>query len=119
MKVAILGASNKRDRYSNKAQRRLMQHGHEVYPIHPLLPEIEGVKAYNSVDALPEGIDTITIYVNARVSSELEEKMIRKSPRRIIFNPGTENPELRQRLEAKGIIAQEACTLVLLGTDQF
>jgi uncharacterized protein len=119
MKVAILGASNKPDRYGYKALRRLLEYGHEVFPVHPTVDQIEGIPTYRSVDALPKGLDTLTVYVNSRVSSELAEKIVLLSPRRIIFNPGTENQELAKLLESKGIIVQEACTLVLLRTGQF
>lgn len=119
MQVAIVGASNKPDRYSYKALKSLVQHGHTPIPLHPLLSDIEGVPVVKNLESLPQGIDTITLYVNARVSTELEKKLVQVRPRRIIFNPGTENPELEEKLVKQGIIAQRACTLVLLSTNQF
>lgn len=119
MKVAVLGASNKRERYSNKAVRRLLEHGHEVLPVNPGIQEIEGLSVFKGIESLPKDIDTLTVYVHPQLSSELEEKMILLAPRRIIFNPGTENPELQRKLEEKGILVQDACTLVLLSTGQF
>jgi len=119
MKVAILGASNKKDRYSYKALQLLLEKGHTPLPVHPALNDIDEVPVFHNLDELPRDLDTLTIYVNPTLSSELEEKIVHLSPRRIIFNPGTENPELKRKLEDKGIIVQEACTLVLLRTGQF
>lgn len=119
MKVAILGASDKPDRYSNKALHRLLDHGHEPYPVHPKLQTIDGIAVYPSLDSLPRDIDTLTLYVNPQASSDLAEKIVLLRPRRVIFNPGTENQELETQLQNQGIAAQRACTLVLLGTGQF
>jgi len=119
MNVAILGASNKSDRYSFKALQSLRKHGHSIYPLHPLLEEIDGVKVYRDLDLLPVAIDTLTLYVGAEISGKLGEKIIKLKPRRVIFNPGAENPVLSGQLEASGILTQQACTLVLLSTNQF
>ncbi len=118
-RVAILGASQKADRYSYKALKMLEAHGHQPLPVHPLLDEIEGYKVFANLDALPRAIDTLTLYVNPSVGNEQKEAILRLKPRRVIFNPGTENPALEQSLEAAGIRCQQACTLVLLTTNQF
>lgn len=68
---------------------------------------------------MPGEADTITVYVNPSVSSGLEEAFLRARPRRVIFNPGAENPDLADRLREAGIEVEEACTLVLLNTGQF
>lgn len=119
MNVAILGASNKPERYSYMALKRLQSHGHTVFPVHPAFQEIEGVKVYPDLDALPRDIDTLTLYVGPEISSKLAEKIIRLNPRRVICNPGAENAPLANSLREKGIQVDEACTLVLLGTNQF
>lgn len=64
-------------------------------------------------------IDTVTLYVSAERSTAMEDAITHLHPDRVIFNPGAENPALREALEAKGIRTEEACTLVLLNTDQF
>jgi predicted CoA-binding protein len=64
-------------------------------------------------------VDTATMYVGVAISSGLADKLIALKPRRVIFNPGAENPELAAKLEAAGVVAQEACTLVLLRNGQF
>lgn len=120
MKTAVLGASPKPDRYSNKAIRMLVEHDHEVVPVHPVYKEIEGLTVTAALEDLaPESIDTLTMYVNADRSSELADAIVNLQPRRVVFNPGSENPELAQQLAGKGIEVEAACTLVLLRTGAF
>jgi predicted CoA-binding protein len=117
--VAVLGASPKPERYSNKALRLLQEHGHRVIPVHPAIEEIEGLAVVESVDQIDVPIDTLTVYLSPAHSKPLESSILNLKPSRVIFNPGTENPELEKALEAKGIAVEEACTLVLLNTGQF
>ncbi|MFN3587636.1 MAG: CoA-binding protein [Moraxellaceae bacterium] len=117
--VAVLGASPNPERYSNKAVRLLREHGHTVLPVNPAQAEIEGLPVVPSVEALPRGIDTVTVYVGPRHSGALLPGLLALAPRRVIFNPGAENPALQQALADAGIAVEEACTLVLLRTGQF
>ena len=117
--VAVLGASPKPERYSNKAVRLLLEHGHRVIPIHPTIKEIERLPAASSLTDVREPVDTLTIYVSPALSAPLTDDILALQPNRVIFNPGTENPELNSALEAAGILPEEACTLVLLNTGQF
>lgn len=119
MNVAILGASNKPERYSFKALQSLKKHGHTVFPVHSAFVEIDGSPVVGDLSALPKGIDTLTMYVGPEISMKLKEKIVRLNPRRVIFNPGSENPGLEQELTSQGILVVEACTLVLLATNQF
>ena len=120
MNVAILGASPKEDRYAHKALVLLLRHGHEVFPINPAYPEIEDVPCLPRLSALEPGeADTITVYMNPERTRDLGPEFIRAQPRRVIFNPGTENTELAAELQSAGILVEEACTLVLLNTGQF
>lgn len=118
MKVAILGASAKPDRYAFKAQERLQAAGHEVVGISPALPAI-GVPVTATVGELPPGIDTLTVYVGAKGTDEAAGQILSYGFRRVVFNPGAENPALMASLREKGVDAFEACTLVLLSTRQF
>ncbi len=118
MTVAILGASPKTDRYAYKAQEKLLQAGYEVVGVSPSLPEI-GVPVVASIRELPPGIDTLTVYVGPKATAEISDQILAYGFRRVIFNPGTESPELMASLQAKGTEAFEACTLVLLATRQF
>lgn len=122
-RVCILGASNKTDRYAYKALHFLRERGYRPVPVHPRLAEIDGLHVYPDLsDPLitADGpIDTVTVYVNPATLEQSIDGIINLHPRRIIMNPGTESSTARQRLEAVGIDVLEACTLVLLRTDQF
>ncbi len=117
--VVVLGASNKPDRYAYKAQKLLLQHGHRVIPVHPLLPEIDGVPVQPSLTHIREPVDTVTMYVGPDRSAGLADALVALQPKRVIFNPGSESALLEQRLRAAGIAYEQACTLVLLNTGQF
>lgn len=117
--VAILGASTDRERYAFKAQRLLKEHGHRVVPVSVRDRTIDGDTAVLELAAITVPVDTVTVYVRPAVSSTLREQLLALHPKRVIFNPGTENPELEAALRAAGITVQEACTLVLLDAGAF
>ena len=119
MNVAILGASNKPDRYSHKAVVLLAEKGHAVFPVHPALPEIDGHPVFKRLADITEPVHTVTMYVSPSLSTGLADALLAAKPARVIFNPGTENPELEDRLSAAGVEVVRACTLVLLRTGQF
>ncbi len=119
MKVAVLGASNKPHRYSYQAVMLLQEKGHEVYPVHPRLTDIEGIPVFASLDDLPRDIEVVTVYLSAANSDKVADALVELAPRKVIFNPGAENPALAERLQAKGVEIEEACTLVMLKTNQF
>lgn len=118
-KVAILGASDNEDRYSYKALQMLQQYEHQVYPVHPSLHAIEGLRVFPRLKDIPVQIDTVTVYLRAEISQSLGSDIIQLKPRRVIFNPGAENSALAKDLESAGIVVENACTLVLLRTNQF
>ena len=118
-RVVVLGASQKPERYSNKAIRMLLEHGHEVIPVHPKLDEVEGLKVVHDLAEISGAVDTVTLYVGPDASSAMADAIITLHPKRIIFNPGAENPALAARLSQAGIGYELACTLVLLRTNQF
>ena len=117
--VVVLGASPKPERYSNQAVRALVEHGHRVIPIHPLLKKIAGVPVVSALSCVKVPVNTLTLYVGPERGKELLQDMINLDPDRVIMNPGTESGELEEELNAKGIIVLRACTLVMLRTDQF
>lgn len=119
MNVAILGASNKPKRYSHQALVLLAGHGHAVFPVHPALAEIDGHRVYPRLADIPVPLHTVTMYVSPAHSSGMAEDILSAHPTRVIFNPGTENPELEEKLAAANIAVVRACTLVLLRTGQF
>lgn len=117
-KVAVLGASDKADRYSNLLIKRLRAKGHQVFPINPALASIDGQPVFRTVGDLPSGIDVLTIYMNAARSNELAESILASGIPRVIFNPGAENTSLFKKLAEKGVQAEEACSLVLSGLEK-
>lgn len=119
MNVAILGASNKPERYSHQAVVLLAHKGHAVFPVNPALAEIEGHPVFKHLADIPAPLHTVTMYVSPALSTGLAPALLAARPARVIFNPGTENPELEKQLAAAGIEVVRACTLVLLRTGQF
>ena len=104
MNVAILGATEKPERFANKAMRSLEERGHKTFLVNPNLEKIEGRPVSNSLRQLPGSIHTLAVYVNSGISSRLVEDIVALAPKRIIFNPGAENREIYQRLEGEGIV---------------
>lgn len=119
--VVVLGASANPERYSNKAVRLLLEHGYPVAPVHPALEKVEGLSVTHDIADLPHDgtVDTVTVYLSPRISTTLTDPLLALAPRRVIFNPGAENPQLQAALETAGIGVETACTLVLLNTGQF
>ena len=119
MNVAVLGASNKPERYSYKAVRMLREHGHTPLPIHPALAEGDGLPVFPSLGMVSTPIDTITVYLSPRNQQPIVNDLLSSNARRVIFNPGSENPGLADQLHQAGKQVVHACTLVLLATGQF
>ena len=117
--VAIIGATDKPDRYANKAMHVLQKHGHEVVLVNPFKKEVEGQECLGSVADYDGKIDTVTLYVNPKRFQDHIDDVIKVLPKRVIMNPGTENDEHQQVLEDAEITVLRACTLVLLSTNQF
>jgi uncharacterized protein len=118
IKTLVLGASENPARYSHLAVLRLIAHGHPVVAIGKKIGSISGV-AIGTGEPVETGIDTVTLYLNAQNQKPWYNYIFSLHPRRIIFNPGAENPELFDLASQKGILPVEACTLVLLATGQY
>lgn len=119
MNVALVGASADPEKYAYKALKRLEAAGHKVFLVHPSLKEVEGRRVYASLAEIGEPLHTVTLYVSKRVSDALIKDVLAVHPKRILFNPGAENPAFAEAAAAEGIRTHEACTLVLLSTNQF
>jgi len=117
--VAVLGASNKPDRYSFRAVTMLKDKGYNVFPIHPRITSIKGIKVLPSLDDICETIDTLSIYVGPARIAPLVDSIIKLNPKRVLFSPGTEYKPLEEKLKEAGIPFLKACTLVMLSTGQF
>lgn len=117
--TAVLGASDNPDRYAFKAIQRLLENKHPVIPVNPNLKEVIGLPVRASLADITEAVDTVTVYLAAARSTPVADQLIALKPKRVIFNPGAENPELERRLDEAGIGWLHACTLVLLSTGQY
>ena len=122
MNVAILGASNKSDRYAFKAQKMLEEHGHVTFPVSLGGNEILGRPGFRSISEIPPNdrpIHTVTVYLRPEHLDKIGDEIPELAPSRIIFNPGTESEEWAAKFEAAGIETVEGCTLVMLSLEQF
>lgn len=114
----VFGVSLKPNRYSNIAIHRLVDNKITTQAFGLRNGTVKGVEISTSLDGLQD-IHTITLYLNAIRQQEYYESILTLNPKRVLFNPGTENPELYQILKENGIEVEVACTLVLLGTGQY
>lgn len=117
-KTLVIGASENPQRYSFLAINSLKNHKHEVEAIGLKAGNVDGVPIQTGKPQL-EGIDTVTLYVGPAHQPEMYDYIIGLKPKRVIFNPGTENPEFEQLLAQNQIETEEACTLVLLSINQY
>ena len=117
--VAVVGASPLKDRYSNKAMNLLDEFGHTPVPVAFKHETIEGKTVYQGLSDIPDHIDTVTMYVGVPRQEQIIQDILTLKPKRVIFNPNTENPAVYDRLKSAGIQVQEACTLVLLKTNPY
>jgi predicted CoA-binding protein len=117
-KTLVIGASLNPSRYSNLAIHKLVNHHYKVVAIGLKEGEVAGVKITKERQPF-NAIDTITLYLNAERQRDYYDYIISLKPKRVIFNPGTENPELYQLLTKNNIDYEVACTLVLLSTNQY
>ncbi len=117
-KTLVFGASLKFNRYSNRAIRKLIENKQQTVAFGLQNGEVAGVfidtilKDYND-------IDTVTLYMNPKRQAEFYDYIVSLHPKRVIFNPGTENPTFYKILEKNSIKVEVACTLVLLSTNQY
>jgi hypothetical protein len=118
MKTLVMGATPNADRFAYRAVMSLQRHGHEVVPVGRKKGEIGGIKIQNDLPQ-DEDIHTVTLYLNPTNQKEYYDYIISLNPKRIIFNPGTENYELEKLAQEKGIEIVEGCTLVMLSAGQY
>jgi len=117
-KTLVLGATPNEGRYANLAANRLVKHGHPIVNVGLKTGEVAGV-SIEKPEIIHTDIDTITLYVGPHNQPPLYDYILKTHPKRIIFNPGTENPELRSIANENGIKTDYACTLVLLSIGQY
>lgn len=111
MKVLIFGYSDNPERYSHMASLLLKEYQHEVLTLN--------LRNEDDFQKLNEEFHTVTIYVNPTLSDKYQDLLLKTKAKRVIFNPGTENPHLESRFSQNGVEVMQACTLVMLKTHQF
>ncbi len=118
-KTLIVGASENPQRYAFKAAKMLSDFGHDIVLFGKSGGQFNAIEIQKKLpDVIPD-LHTITLYINPTHQEALMDKLIALAPKRILFNPGTENPIFAKKAQNAGIQTEDACTLVLLSTDQF
>jgi uncharacterized protein len=117
-KTLIIGASTNPERYANKAAKRLVQHGHEIVQIGLKNGEVAGQIIQTGKPELTD-IDTVTLYIGPHNQPDWYNYVVNLKPKRVIFNPGAENPEFELLLKKNGIEPVQACTLVMLSIGNY
>lgn len=117
-KTLVVGASLKPERVSNQAIKKLKSYGHEVVAIGLREGEVAGIKILKGKPVVHD-VDTVTLYMNEKNQQDMMEYILSLKPKRIIFNPGAENPVFMKRCIENGIDAIEACTLVMLSLGEY
>lgn len=115
----VLGASANPERVSYRALNQLHAHGQEIFAVGKRLGQVGSVAIHTDLDGLNLPVDTVSMYLNAQNQSDWAERILALKPRRIIFNPGSENPDLENAAKEAGIQTERACTLVLLATSRY
>ncbi len=114
--IAIIGASDDRSKYGNKAVRAFRDQGWLVFPVHPSLTEVEGIPAYPDLDAVPvPQLDRVSFYVPPATGLKLIDAVARKSVSEVWLNPGSESDELIERADELGLNVIQACGIVDIG----
>lgn len=117
-KTLVMGASTEPGRYSYKAVKMLQRFGHPVVAMGKKEDNLDGIKIEKGAADFA-GVDTVTLYLNPMNQKQYYDYIIGLHPKRVIFNPGTENPDLYRLLKENNIDIEVGCTLVMLSIDQY
>lgn len=115
--VAIIGASNDRTKFGNKAVRAFRQQGYRVYPVNPKETEIEGLPAYKSILDVPERPDMVSVYLPQAALLKILPDIAAKGCEELWLNPGTESDEVLAAAERFGLNVIQACSIVGVGVS--
>jgi predicted CoA-binding protein len=115
--VAIIGASNNRAKFGNKAVRAYLQKGYTVYPIHPKESQIEGLRVFKTITEVPNRPDRVSIYVPPAILKTILPDIAAKGCDELWFNPGTESDEVLARAAELGLNVVQACSIVAIGIN--
>jgi uncharacterized protein len=117
-KTLVMGASNDPGRYAYKAVKMLQRFGHPVVAMGKREDDIDGIKVEKGAAPFND-VNTITLYLNPMNQRQYYDYILGLKPKRVIFNPGTENPELYELLRENNIEFEIGCTLVMLSINQY
>jgi predicted CoA-binding protein len=112
-----IGASNRRDKFGNKAVRAYLQQGFTVYPVNPKESRIEGLPVFRSVLDIPGPVDHASFYVPPAVGLKIIEETAKKNIREVYLNPGSESPELIDKAKRLGVRPIVACSILAVGVQ--
>ena len=116
--TVVIGATSSPEKYGYKATVSLHRHGHKVYPVDLKAGNVEGIEVQSGKPDI-QNVDTVTLYVGPKNQELWQDYIFSLKPKRLIFNPGTENPVLEKAAREKGIETVEACTLVMLSIGNY
>jgi len=117
--IAVIGASNNRRKFGNRAVRAFLSEGHTVIPINPHESEIEGLKSYASVLEVPGRIDMASLYVPPEIGEQIIDEIARKDIGEVWLNPGAESEALIARARALSIRPIVACSILAIGQNPY
>jgi len=117
-KVMVLGASPNRQRFSNTCVKSLIRYGYEVVPVGIKEGKIAGIEILREKPVVKD-VHTVTLYLNERNQEAYEDYILQLRPQRIIFNPGAENPRLKEKAMKRDVEVVEDCTLIMLNSGTF
>jgi predicted CoA-binding protein len=115
--VAIIGASNDRSKWGNKAVRAFQQRGYAVYPVNPSETEVEGLPAFKSISEVPDGLDMVSVYVRPQILLKMLPDISAKKPAEVWLNPGTESDEVLKEAERLQLNVVQACSIIGVGVS--
>ena len=116
-RIAVIGATHKRERYANKAIRAYRDAGFTVYPVHPREEEVEGIKVFKKVSDLPEEVETASLYIPPAAGMQIIEQIAQKGIKKVYFNPGTESDDLVAKAKQLGITPFLTCSINAIGKN--
>jgi uncharacterized protein len=113
--VAVIGASNKREKFGNKAVRAFRQQGYRVYPVHPAISQVEGIPCFERITDVPVRPEIISVYVGPDRVLELLPDIAARGCDELWLNPGTESPAVLEQAKTHGLKAIQTCSILTIG----
>jgi predicted CoA-binding protein len=117
--VAIIGASNNRAKYGNKAVRAFQKTGYKVFPVHPALAEVEGLPCCKTIADVPERPNLVSVYVGPETLIKILPEIAAKGCDELWLNPGTESGAVLDRSRELGLKTMQTCSILAVGISPF